>query len=631
MKIKIKLINNRNHFFIIMSDDISLINLNTDTIDFLLNKMKIKIYLEILNFINTEDNYLYFTHLFIYFFKEFKDLHKIFYIDKIINNKTPNYQELNKMLNLNRNSSTFKTLKTEINKINEIIKNNDIITKDIQPYLDNNLDKLDYNIFILLCDIISDKNEFTIDKVIRIISKYVNIKEFYQKYLYQKYLYQKFLYNIREDDKYNQFKYHKDLIHIYMYSYNLITNNNLITKKEYLRVIKIILKCIFLTNYIDINYSYAMTCINIYLYKMHELSVINNNNKNKALIILALLARLLLQTNTFYLNNYTNYLQIQTSNIRYTNKNINIEKIKEIIEYQEGVDTKYEIFISNIRYFLINYYNIYTFDNNKDDMKEFIYTINNNINKFNNLKQLILLILVLKYISINIHERYKKLQKQIITFIQNIKIYVIMNNGIEDTIKDNINEIYSTLNKLLYSELDLYIKSNNLSSDFINIIQKHYINTYFVNIDIIYNEVIILLPSEDDMNNFKILYYLIKIIDIIDINNYSLTNFISIYKNIFDKIDLTKFKELRLMFYNNYCKNYPEKISYINNYNIKGGADDDINDDINDKIQLLETNEYKFTLKDPTYLLNHIPMFNCKRIILIRFITTELTSKKIKK
>ena len=608
-----------------MSDDISLINLNTDTIEFLLNKMKIKIYLEILNFINTEDNYLYFTHLFIYFFKEFKDLHKIFYIfyiAEIINNTPLAYQEFNnEVVNLNRNSSTFKTLKTlkkEINEINEIINKNDIIKIDIQSYLNDNLDKLDYNIFILLCDIISDKRKLTIDKVIHIISKYVNIKELYQKFLYNK---------IREDDKYNQYKYHKDLIHVYMYTYNLITNNNLITKKEYLRVIKIILKCIFLTNYIDINYSYAMTCINIYLYKMHELSVNNNNNNNKALIILALLARLLLQTNTFYLNNYTNYLQIQTSNIRYTNKNIDIEKIKEIIEYQqtEDDDENYDSFISNIQYVLKTYYNIDTHDIIENDMKQFIYIINKNINNFNNLKQLILLILVLKYISINIDERYKNLQEQIITFIENIKIYVIMNNGIEDKIKNNINEIYSTLNELLYSELCVYINSNNLSDSFINIINTHYINTYFVNIDIIHNDVIIKLHNEDDMNKFKILYYLIKIIDIIDINNYSLTNFISIYKNIFDKIALTKFKQLRLTFYNNYCKNYPEKISYINNYNIKGG-----DDDINDKIQLLETNEYKFTLKDPTYLLNHIPMFNCKRIILIRFITTELTSKKIK-
>ena len=189
-----------------MSDDISLINLNTDTIEFLLNKMKIKIYLEILNFINTEDNYLYFTHLFIYFFKEFKDLHKIFYIAKIINNTTtPAYQEFNnEVVNLNRNSSTFKTLKTlkkEINEINEIINKNDIIKIDIQSYLNDNLDKLDYNIFILLCDIISDKRKLTIDKVIHIISKYVNIKELYQKILYQKFLYNK----IREDDKYNQY------------------------------------------------------------------------------------------------------------------------------------------------------------------------------------------------------------------------------------------------------------------------------------------------------------------------------------------------------------------------------------------------------------------------------------------
>jgi hypothetical protein len=87
-------------------------------------------------------------------------------------------------------------------------------------------------------------------------------------------------------------------------------NNN----KKYLKYLKIILKSIFLTNYIDINNIYAITCINIYLFKMN----IYNENKDKYKynendkinIILTLLARLTLLTNVFYLNNYTNYLGI---------------------------------------------------------------------------------------------------------------------------------------------------------------------------------------------------------------------------------------------------------------------------------------------------------------------------------
>ena len=75
-------------------------------------------------------------------------------------------------------------------------------------------------------------------------------------------------------------------------------DNNI--KKKFKKIIQ----AIFLTNYIDINNIYTITCINIYLYHT------KTNNSYNIYYLNALIARLLLLTNTFYLNNYTNYLRI---------------------------------------------------------------------------------------------------------------------------------------------------------------------------------------------------------------------------------------------------------------------------------------------------------------------------------
>ena len=126
---------------------------------------------------------------------------------------------------------------------------------------------------------------------------------------------------------------YEDLIKKFTLTSNdIINTHKKITDKNAINIIlknlRLILKSIFLTNYIDINNTYAMTCLNIYLYETY------NNKKSRFYAMVILIARLLLQTNTFYLNNYTTYLRMSYNDIipKFTFDDL---KIKDIINNQE--------------------------------------------------------------------------------------------------------------------------------------------------------------------------------------------------------------------------------------------------------------------------------------------------------
>ena len=284
------------------SSAIGKISLNNESVDFLCNKMKIDIYLEILKFIDDikDNNNLYILFMFLddkinkaiknyymyiclsnYKINVFK-YHSMFtlFTDNI---KDYNITEIEELINLNYENE---------NEYNKNIYDN--YREFIENYIENN--KFDYILFIIIYEII--KLNFIVD----FANNKANInyiKDKIKKYFDNEVLIDHYTY--------------LSISYIYGYNY-LITlfdyNDN--EKDIYFLKIKDIIKYIFLTNYINIDNTYAMICINIYLYQLNELgSSITIKEKEK--IIITLLSRLLLQTNTFYLNNYTNYLNIDNS------------------------------------------------------------------------------------------------------------------------------------------------------------------------------------------------------------------------------------------------------------------------------------------------------------------------------
>jgi hypothetical protein len=283
-------------------NEITYIKFNNSKIEYLLNNMKIKILLEILNFI-TKDNIKDFYILFLFFNKDTKDTK-------------------------DAKDATKDTTKDYIKKMY------------IEQYKDDYndiLSEFDYIIFIILfrisIDNISSVSDVIINrKIDEIVDSYIN----------------------NNNSKLNT--YYKNIVKIYIkyyeMQYNLTKTTDEYKNKIYLETIKII-KYLFLTTYIDINNTYALYCINIYLYYMKKFTndnkddTININNKKRE--ILVLLARLLLQTNTFYLNNYTNYLQINYKNDDKSLKN-NESILKEItskISFNDFIELKEKFYEDN--------------------------------------------------------------------------------------------------------------------------------------------------------------------------------------------------------------------------------------------------------------------------------------------
>jgi hypothetical protein len=291
------------------SSDIDKISLNNETVDFLCNKMKIDIYLEILKFIDDikDNNNLYILFMF---------------LDEKINEAIKNYYMYICLINYKKDLLDFRSMNTystgvrfgiiidnikdynitEIeNLINLIYENKNEYDKKIydkyrefiENYIENN--KFDYILFIIIYEIIK----------LNLIVDFANNRPNFNKNIFNiKDIIKKYFDNELLIDHYT----YLSISYIYGYNY-LITlfNNN--ERDIYFLKIKDIIKYIFLTNYINIDNTYAMICINIYLYQLNELgSSITIKEKEK--IIITLLSRLLLQTNTFYLNNYTNYLNI---------------------------------------------------------------------------------------------------------------------------------------------------------------------------------------------------------------------------------------------------------------------------------------------------------------------------------
>jgi hypothetical protein len=612
-----------------MSDDykISLIDLNNDTIEFLCNKMKIKIYLEIINFINKDNNYEYFKLLFINFIKEFKIIKDFLYISTNI------YINNSFELNLD-DDNELSSLITKIEVYNLSI-DDDTIKKNINYYKKYN--NLEYIIFLIYHDYII--NTYQTD------TNYYKLPSIINKYI------------LKDVNNY----YANDSLY-YIYTY--IKINEKISKETYLLHMNKIIQCIFLTNYIDIKNTYAITCINIFLYKMYILNenkTLDENKKKeeKAKIILTLLSRLLLQTNTFYLNNYTNFLRIKSPNIATTSPLSDVETTSPLSDVEttssssdvettssssdvettslssdvettspsSDVPTTYplpipsEIYIheddilstqinikllqdiehipySNERILVIitNYlkekYNNEEWNNTT--IQKFFKLINEkiNIDNISILSQICLIIILILYI-----------------------LYFKTNFNILDDLFLNLQNLKLDLEKLFYK-----INKKKINDElYIELI---------INIRHIYDYIIDYKQVNINSKNtlFKYLDIILKILDkIIDdkkggTTTKPLTNFIDIFKNLLNQItDFNKFIAFKNKLYDyNNC----DKIEEINF----------IDDPTTTKLTLptmggsfiIEDIEDKLTLNDPTYLLNYIPMNNCKRNMLMKFIEKEL-------
>ena len=281
-----------------MSDINYISNDDVDTTEYLCNKMKIFIFFEIINFIKKDNNYEYFKLLFFSFNNNLNNVRNFYYnYYNPSNNISNNYKIYNKNKTYNFSDNLFDEIVEFSNNSDNIITMNDLLTMHIELKADIANFKLDYITFIILNNIYNIQNN--IEKIKNIITSYIPIG-YIDLYL---------------------------RIDTYRILFN--NHNNIYNKKEYLKYMIKIIKCIFLTNYIDINNIYAMTCLNIYLFKMNiiikkieecsknEIEKLNIEKLNieKVNIIITLLARLLLETNSFYLNNYADNL-----NINYTNE-----------------------------------------------------------------------------------------------------------------------------------------------------------------------------------------------------------------------------------------------------------------------------------------------------------------------
>jgi len=279
-----------------MSDINYISNDDVDTTEYLCNKMKIFIFFEIINFIKKDNNYEYFKLLFFSFNNNLNNVRNFYYnYYNPSNNISNDYNIYNKNTTYIFSDNIFDDIvefKNKNNSDDDIITMNELF--ELKPVLQEDITnfKLDYITFIILNNIYNIQND--IQQIKDIITSYIPI-QYIDLYL------------------------RIDTYRILFYNHNNIYN-----KKEYLKYMIKIIKCIFLTNYIDINNIYAMTCLNIYLFKMNIIikkikecpkNEIEKLNIEKVNIIITLLARLLLETNSFYLNNYADNL-----NINYTNE-----------------------------------------------------------------------------------------------------------------------------------------------------------------------------------------------------------------------------------------------------------------------------------------------------------------------
>jgi hypothetical protein len=543
---------------------ISYIKFNNNSVNFLLNKMKIKLFLEVMNFIDTND-INNFALLFIFFNKDVKKFVKYHYIfnnlpsdDMNIKNILfPNYEsylieytineleildKLNSLDELKRLDTYDKVIKDktkdELNIIDDILNS---YVSTYNNFLTNNLDKFEYILFIIIYETIITK-----EKLDNILEKYI-------------------------DKSLKLYNYYLNLLKSYKYGYDYFKLDKLTLKIK--SNIKKIIKYIFLTNYIDINNTYTIYCINIYLYEMKKL------NKTKETIIITLLARLLLQTNTFYLNNYTNYLNIDFS--------IDDEDIDDK-SFIENIDTKNKDTINE----LINKYinekykieNITDYDINEIFIKFNNIIISNIINVKNNIILLILLCILYLKSDIKKDDKDDKDANDLIQDIFDLALNIFKQSFISD---DNIKII---------NEYKEKIKTNKYLNFAINFNKQKVEEKIFY----LLNQILSNILNTD------------KIIDI---------RFIDIYKTIINIIRFDSFISFKNSLYKTY--NDEEPIKFIINEDInvdddflslskmiKGGKNKDIN--------------LNFILKDPTYILNHIPMNNSKRNKLIKFIEKNL-------
>ena len=413
---------------------------------------------------------------------------------------------------------------------------------------------------------------------------------------------------------------YEDLIKKFTLTSNdIINTHKKITDKNAINIIlknlRLILKSIFLTNYIDINNTYAMTCLNIYLYETY------NNKKSRFYAMVILIARLLLQTNTFYLNNYTTYLRMSYNDIipKFTFDDL---KIKDIINNQElnkklnkcfltlfndfnNVKINSEILKESLKTIISSIYDI---DINKCNTKidNISITLQENIILNNYISVLIIIFKDIK----NYSKSLNKLEKyiKIILFIFFVLLYKL------PLFEKNFEDKTFTNNYLKFFQLPTNENKDKIKSNIIELYDKIYLMKDEKSINII--EIIeIIFPDvvktekngggyieADNNTNIKIFNYIIKKIDIDTFNKFS---------NIFKK-------------YNDKIKCNQEKISYKENTNnidfinlLLGGGNNEliIGGNINDIKDTLQLN-----YSNPIYLLNYIPMNNCKRHELLNYI-----------
>ena len=614
-----------------MSEDkeISLINLNNDTIEFLCNRMKIKIYLEIMNFINDNDNYTYFKILFINFIPIFKKLKEFYHIYH------KSSDEIKESIQFSISSFTSKitTYNDLITKFNTFEK--DKLQINITNYSglvsDAKVDiNLEYIIFLIVYDYITTYNT----------SSSVEYDQL-SVYIYNKYKMPTGIETNTTLKSSDILKYYIDLSFYYIKVYNSI--HELIPKKNYLLYMQKIIRCIFLSNYIDIKNTYAMTCINIFLYKMHELEkeTINEMDKKdkKAKIILTLLARLLLQTNTFYLNNYTNYLHIKyynqlpnLSEDSYSDSGSDLDedlvfvpepvpepvsenKIQEdvlpsesdkillhnLIEFQ----TNDMGFFNKVMIYLDNIYSPINFSNDSTSNTFYLNISNANNSNIDNkksvFKNIFLIIILINYMFIyfiNILDNYKFLIElktnlfKCYNYLNSNKSYAISDHELLNNIKLNVQEIYNKIKEIKE------IKEKTIKN-------KH---------------------DENIIKYLELILQILQKIIAIDLTGGApenrIINFIAIYKTLINKINLEQLINFKKILYNNTIDEQCDKIEYINY--IKNDTNEDISLQHFGGSFIIEDENDSLFLKDPTYLLNYIPMNNCKRNKLISFIETIL-------
>ena len=617
-----------------MSEDkeISLINLNNDTIEFLCNRMKIKIYLEIMNFINDNDNYTYFKILFINFIPIFKKLKEFYHIY----HKSSDEIKESIQFSFTSEITTYKDLITKFNtfekdKLQINITNYSGLVSDAKVDIN-----LEYIIFLIVYDYITTYNT----------SSSVGY-DLLSVYIYNKYKMPTVIETTLKSS--DILKYYIDLSFYYIKVYNSI--HELIPKKNYLLYMQKIIRCIFLSNYIDIKNTYAMTCINIFLYKMHELEkeTINEMDKKdkKAKIILTLLARLLLQTNTFYLNNYTNYLHIKYYNQlpnfsedsgsvfsldSYSDSGSDLDedlvivpepvpepvsenKIQEDVLPSESdkhllhnlikLPTNDMVFFNEVMiyldkiYYPINFSNDSTFNTFYLNISE---ANNSNIDvKQSVFKNIFLIIILIYYMFnyfINILDNYQFLIElttnlfKCYNYLDSNKYYAISDHELLNNIKLNVQEIHNKIKEIKEIK-EKTIKNNH---------------------------------DENIIKYLELILQILQKIIAIDLTGGApenrIINFIAIYKTLINKIKLEQLIKFKKILYNNTIDEQCDKIEYINY--IKNDTNEDISLQHFGGSFIIEDENDSLFLKDPTYLLNYIPMNNCKRNKLISFIETIL-------